>query len=128
MVGCCGPESMLVDFERATAAWPPAQVHVERFVPPPLPVDVAARPYVLDLKQSGREVPVAAGQTMLAALHEAGIDVPSSCNGGLCGACKIGFLAGIPLHRDRVLSPYERERCLMACVAGCASERLVLDL
>ena len=128
MAGCCGPETMIDDFERATAAWAPSRVHVERFVPPPLPLDATAKPYVLDLKQSRRAVAVAPGQSMLAALQDAGVEISSSCNGGLCGACKVGFLDGSPVHRDRVLSPYERERYLMACVAGCASERLVLDL
>jgi ferredoxin len=47
-------------------------------------------------------------------------DVPSSCCGGLCGACKVGWLEGQPVHRARMLSPYERERYLMACVAGSA--------
>jgi hypothetical protein len=32
------------------------------------------------------------------------------------------------LHRDRVLSPAERERSLMVCVAGSSEDRLVLDL
>ena len=46
----------------------------------------------------------------------------------ICGACKVGWIEGKPQHRDRVLSPYERERYLMVCVAGSDSERLVLDL
>jgi vanillate O-demethylase ferredoxin subunit len=65
---------------------------------------------------------------MLSALQAAGVDVASSCCGGLCGACKVGWLEGRPVHHDRVLSPYERERYLMACVAGSDAERLVLDL
>ena len=65
---------------------------------------------------------------VLAALGDFGIEIPTSCCGGICGACKVGWLGGKPIHRDRVLSPYERERYLMACVAGSDSERLVLDL
>jgi vanillate O-demethylase ferredoxin subunit len=65
---------------------------------------------------------------MLSALADSGVDVSSSRCGGICGACKVGWVEGKPVHRDRVLSPYERERFLMACVAGSASERLVLDL
>jgi hypothetical protein len=38
------------------------------------------------------------------------------------------WLEGHPLHRDRVLSPAERERSLMVCVAGSTEDRLVLDL
>jgi vanillate O-demethylase ferredoxin subunit len=38
------------------------------------------------------------------------------------------MLEGQVLHHDRFLSPAEREHNLMACVAGCAGGRLVLDL
>jgi len=124
--GCCGPESMIADFERAAEGWPDANVHVERFVPPPLVLD--AKPYTLVLARSGAEISVRAGQTMLSALEDSGIEMSSSCCGGICGACKVGWIEGKPVHRDRVLSPYERERFLMACVAGSESERLVLDL
>jgi vanillate O-demethylase ferredoxin subunit len=127
-VGCCGPEGMISDFEHATAEWPADHVHIERFVPPPLPVDPDAKPYTIALAHSGAEVTVRAGQTMLEALSDFGIEIPTSCCGGICGACKVGWLGGRPIHRDRVLSPYERERYLMACVAGSDSERPVLDL
>lgn len=128
VIGVCGPDTMIDDFERAAAGRPEGNLHIERFVPPPLPHDPDAKSYTLVLRQSAREVAVGAGQSMLAALQAEGIDVPSSCCGGLCGACKVGWLEGRPVHRDRVLSPYERERYLMACVAGSESERLVLDL
>jgi vanillate O-demethylase ferredoxin subunit len=127
-VGCCGPEGMIGDFERATADWPAGSVHVERFVAPTLAVDPDAKPYTIALARSGAEITVRAGQSMLAALEDFGIAVPTSCCGGICGACKVGWLEGRPAHRDRVLSPYERERYLMVCVAGSDSARLVLDL
>jgi ferredoxin-NADP reductase len=127
-VGCCGPEGMISDFERATAHWPADSVHIERFVVPTLAVDPDAKPYTIALVRSGAEIPVRAGQSMLAALEDFGIAVPTSCCGGICGACKVGWLEGKPVHRDRILSPYERERYLMVCVAGAASARLVLDL
>jgi ferredoxin-NADP reductase len=127
-VGCCGPESMLDDFERATRDWPGERVHIERFVPPALPVDPNVKPYTLALSRSKLETRVERGQTMLAALVSLGIDVPASCCGGICGSCKVDWLEGTPVHRDRVLSPAERERSLMVCVAGSAEERLVLDL
>lgn len=128
VIGCCGPETMIADFERAAADWPAERVHVERFVAPSFAADPDAKPYTLVLKQSRRDVVVQAGQSMLAALQGAGVDVSASCCGGLCGACKVGWVDGSPVHRDRVLSSYERERYLMACVAGSASDTLVLDL
>ncbi|MGY8708177.1 PDR/VanB family oxidoreductase [Bradyrhizobium sp. 18BD] len=128
MVACCGPESMIDDFERVTAAWPAANVHIERFVAPPPVIDPDAKPFTLSLARTGTEIQVHAGQTMLAALQEGGIDIATSCCGGICGACKVGWIEGKPVHRDRILSPYERERYLMVCVAGSDAERLVLDL
>jgi vanillate O-demethylase ferredoxin subunit len=127
-IGCCGPESMIGDFEKAACDWSVEQLHVERFVAPPLPVDPQARPYTLVLARSGRDIDVGAGETMLQALTALGVDVPTSCCGGICGACKVGWLEGEPVHRDRALSPAERTRSLLVCVAGSASERLVLDL
>jgi len=128
MVSCCGPESMIDDFEQVTAGWPAANVHVERFVAPPPVIDPDAKPFTLSLARTGTEIQVRAGQTMLAALQEGGIDIATSCCGGICGACKVRWIEGKPVHRDRILSPYERERYLMVCVAGSDSERLVLDL
>jgi ferredoxin-NADP reductase len=126
--GCCGPESMIDDFEQATRDWPDQRVHIERFVPPVLPADPNARPYTLALSRSKLEVRVEPGQTMLAALLSLGIDIPASCCGGICGSCRVDWLEGTPVHRDRVLSPSERERSLMVCVAGSKEDRLVLDV
>ncbi len=97
LVACCGPESMTGDFERVTAAWPAANVHIERFVAPPPVIDPDAKPFTLSLARSGTEIQVRAGQTMLAALQEAGIDIATSCCGGICGACKVGWLEGKPV-------------------------------
>jgi ferredoxin-NADP reductase len=128
VVVCCGPEGMLGDFERATSDWPSERVHIERFVPPVLPVDPNTKPYTLSLSRSEMETRVEPGQTMLDALSSLGIDIAASCCGGICGSCKVDWLEGSPVHRDRVLSPAERQRSLMVCVAGSAEERLVLDL
>lgn len=127
-IACCGPESMIHAFEQASRDWPTASVHVERFVPPPLVVDPDAVPYRLVLARAKIEIDVPLGKTMLAALQEAGIEIPASCCGGICGSCRVDWLEGRPLHRDRVLQPAEREHSLMVCVTGSAEDRLVLDL
>jgi vanillate O-demethylase ferredoxin subunit len=127
-LGCCGPQSMIDDFEQATRDWPDERVHVERFVPPALPVDPNVKPYTLTLSRSNLETRVEPGRTMLAALLDLGIDIPASCCGGICGSCRVDWLEGEPVHRDRVLSAAERQRSLMVCVAGSATDRLVLDL
>jgi ferredoxin-NADP reductase len=127
-LACCGPAGMLDAFEAATRDWPSAQVHIERFVPPPVVVDPMARPYTLVLGRSGVSRDVPAGMAMLDAIAACGVDVPTSCGGGICGACRVGVLEGSVLHHDRFLSPAEREHSALVCVAGCAGGRLVLDL
>lgn len=125
---CCGPAAMLAAFEAVTRDWPEGHAHVEHFVPPPLPPDPLARPFTLVLARSGTTADLPAGAALLPAIRALGGNVDASCEGGICGACRVRWLEGPPLHRDRVLSPRERETELMACVAGCAGPRLVLDL
>lgn len=127
-VSCCGPESLIAAFEAATADRPEHLVHVERFVPPPLVAPPEARPYTLVLARSGAEIEMEAGASMLDTLTARGIAIPSSCCGGICGLCKVDWIEGEPLHRDRALSPEDRRRSLLTCVALSASPRLVLDL
>ena len=125
---CCGPAGLIEAFEAATRDWPEGQAHVERFVPPPLPPDPAARPFTLVLTRSGRSAELPPGASVLAAVRALGAEVEASCEGGICGACRVRWTEGPPLHRDRVLRPEERARDVMLCVAGCAGPRLVLDL
>jgi ferredoxin-NADP reductase len=125
---CCGPDTMLDAFEAATADWSPERRHVERFTAPvPAPID-GARPYRVVLAKSKRSALVEPGVGLVATLQALDIEVPVSCGGGICGACRVRWTAGEPVHRDRVLSPDERRHELMACVAGCASDALTLDL
>ncbi|MBL6458159.1 oxidoreductase [Belnapia sp. T6] len=121
----CGPAGLLADFE---AIWPVEQAQVEHFVPPPLAPAPDARPFTLVLARSGRSMDLPAGTPLLPALRALGAAVEASCEGGICGACRVRWLEGPPIHRDRVLKPAERATDCMACVAGCAGPRLVLDL
>ena len=124
---CCGPQAMLDGFEEATSAWPAGSASIEHFVPPPLPAAEGAKPYRLCRSTTGAEREVDPGGSMLAALRELGAKVDASCEGGICGACEVRWLEGEPIHRDRVLSAERRRTHLMACVAQCASERLVVE-
>jgi vanillate O-demethylase ferredoxin subunit len=125
---CCGPRGMIAAFEEAAlrAGWPQGQTHVEHFVP--LPTEHAGPRYAIVLARSRISGEVPAGGSALAALRALGVEVDASCEGGICGACRVRWLEGPPIHRDRVLSPAERERDVMVCVSGCAGPRLVVDL
>ena len=119
---------MLAAFKEVTAHWPAEQVHVEYFSPR---AEVAAAGgFTVELARSNREIQVLPGQSILSALKAAGIDVPYSCEEGVCGACMTAVLAGVPDHRDSVLTETERSsnKTMMICCSGSKTDRLILDL
>jgi ferredoxin-NADP reductase len=125
---CCGPAPMLAAFEAASSGWPAAQRHVEHFTPQFAP-DLQGG-YVVVLARSKRELAVPPGKTILETLRDSGVEVGSSCEEGICGACETRVLAGVPDHRDSILSAEERAsgRTMFICCSGSLSNRLVLDL
>ncbi|WP_409330791.1 PDR/VanB family oxidoreductase [Trujillonella humicola] len=125
----CGP-APLIAFVEETAAelgWPDVRVHAERFSAADL--DPGA-PFTARLARRGTRVPVPAGTSLLTALEDAGVAVPSLCRQGVCGRCRVRVAAGRPLHRDLYLTEPERAAgdVLMACVSRCADDELELDL
>lgn len=129
-VYCCGPEPLLRAVEQRCADWPADALHVERFAPIESGADADDGAFEVELAGSGRCVPVPAGVSVLAALEAAGLNVLSSCREGTCGTCETGVLAGVPDHRDSVLTRAEQEAgdIMMICVSRSRTPRLVLDL
>lgn len=126
---CCGPEGMLNAYRGAAAeTLPDGQIHFEYFA---AHVEAAAdAAYVVTLAKSGKQVEVKVGETLLNAIRDAGVDVPSSCEEGVCGACETRVLSGTPDHRDMILSDRERaeSKTMMICCSGSKTPQLVLDL
>jgi ferredoxin len=79
---------------------------------------------------SGETVAVPADRSILDALFDAGIDVPSSCQQGICGTCETKVVSGEVDHRDSILSDEERatNKTMMICVSRARGDRLVLDI
>jgi vanillate O-demethylase ferredoxin subunit len=125
---CCGPTSMLLAFENAAKQHSAANVHLEYFTGAEPPATEGG--FTIVLAQSGRELPVPAGKTILETLTEAGVQIRTSCVEGVCGTCETRVLGGMPDHRDRILTSGERDANtkIMVCCSGSKSENLVLDL
>jgi ferredoxin len=119
---------MMTAFEAATANWPRELIHVEYFMPKQQPAKIGG--FVVELARSGQEFFIPPGQSILQVLYDAGIDVDYSCELGICGACETRVIAGIPEHRDSVLSEEDQasNTKVMICCAGSKTDRLVLDL
>ena len=123
----CGPQGLIDEVCDMTGHWASGTVHVERFGVDTQP-RAEDRAFEVTLASSGQRVPVAATQSILEALRQQGIRVPSSCESGTCGSCKVGYRAGDVDHRDLVLMPEERGQCLMVCVSRARSDVLELEL
>lgn len=126
---CCGPEAMLNVFEaEARKQLPAAFVHVERFKP--READVCGdNAFSVELDRSGRRYQIEPGRSILDVLLEGGEPLMFSCKEGVCGACEVGVLEGLPDHRDSVLSEEERSgnATMMLCVSRCKGKSLRLD-
>lgn len=119
----CGPPAML-ETARARLAAPDFEVHSERFSAPPV---VGGEPFDVELRSTGVTVPVAADQSVLAALRHHRSDLAYSCQQGFCGTCLVKVIEGDVDHRDHTLLDSDREDSMLICVSRC-SGRLVLDL
>lgn len=125
-VYCCGPAAMIQAVRDAAGPRLADRLHAELFGQPDGPADDGG--FTVELARSGRSIAVPKGQTMLAALREAGIEIDASCEAGICLDCKTRYLAGTPVHRDLALRAADRADFVTPCVSGCAGPGLVLDL
>ncbi|MGE0797804.1 MAG: 2Fe-2S iron-sulfur cluster-binding protein [Lautropia sp.] len=125
---CCGPAPMLAAFRAAVPGEWSHRMHMEFFRP--AESVKPTRAFVVELARSGRTIEVPGGCSILDALMMHGIEAPYSCYEGLCGTCETRVIAGIPDHRDQLLSDKARaeNKTVIICCSGSLSDRLVLDL
>ncbi len=127
----CGPKGFMdavLGMARARG-WPEAQLHYEFFG-----AEVASSSsdagFDVMLASSGRVIRVAPDRSVVQALADAGVTVPTSCEQGVCGTCLTRVLEGEPEHRDLYLTPEEQAAHdqFLPCCSRARSARLVLDL
>lgn len=124
LVYACGPEAMLSAVQELGGD----RVRVEYFSAPAVEYEPGGAFSIL-LQRSGLELEVQPEQSILEVMREAGADVLSDCEEGICGSCETRVVDGDVEHRDFVLTAHEKERgdCLMVCVSRAACPLLVLD-
>jgi vanillate O-demethylase ferredoxin subunit len=128
----CGPPGFMawvIDTAEG-AGWPSAQVHREYFKADALASAPSDSAFTVKLASSGQAIAVAADQTLIAALQAAGVDIPVSCEAGVCGTCLIGVIEGEPDHRDLYLTSAEKAAGdqMLPCCSRAKSATLVLAL
>jgi vanillate O-demethylase ferredoxin subunit len=124
----CGPAGFMDAVRQAAAAWPEDALHTEYFAAPADAAGSTGQPFTLRLARRGIELPVAADQTAVDALHAFGIDIAVSCEQGLCGTCVVDAEGHTAEHRDFCLTRTEREHKVALCCGRAKGEVLVIDL
>ncbi|WP_375458935.1 PDR/VanB family oxidoreductase [uncultured Enterovirga sp.] len=125
-VYCCGPAGFMDAVRQAASGWPEEAVRFEAFQPL-FDEGFTPEPFEILIRSTGATLPVPTDRSVLDILRSAGIELPSSCEIGVCGSCECGYLDGIPIHRDVVLSPRARRSRLIPCVSRAVGP-LQLDL
>jgi ferredoxin-NADP reductase len=140
-VYCCGPEPLIRAAEQACKRHLGADaMHFERFGAPASPAagdagaqdtgrDEGLAEFEVELRKSDRVLKVPADRTLLDVVRDANPSILFSCEEGFCGSCETKVLAGIPDHRDTILSKADREKneTMMLCVGRSKTPLLVLD-
>jgi vanillate O-demethylase ferredoxin subunit len=125
----CGP-SGFIDAVRAAAiqrGWPEASIQIERFQND---VDVSGIGFTVVAARSGLSVEVGENETIAEKLLDAGVDVPLSCEEGICGACLTPVLEGEADHRDAFQTDAEKRAGthMTLCCSRSRTVTIVLDI
>jgi vanillate O-demethylase ferredoxin subunit len=93
-------------------------------------VDTSGAGFEVVAARTGKTLNVGAGQSIVAALAEVGIEIEMSCEQGICGTCVCDVLEGEPDHRDVYLTDEEKSANdqMLLCCSRARSKRLVLDV
>lgn len=127
----CGPAGFMafvIDGARA-AGWPESAIHKEYFAAAAAPAG-REQGFEVELARSGKRVYVAPDTSITCALAQQGIEIPVSCQQGICGTCITRVIDGIPEHRDMYFSDAEHAANdqLTPCCSRARTAVLVLDL
>jgi len=127
----CGPTGFMNHILETgeAAGWPQARMHREFFAGQ-IGDQGSNRPFEVVLARSGRTFEIPADRSVFEVLDDAGIELQTSCEQGVCGTCVTRVLEGIPDHNDQFLTADEHARndCFTPCCSRAKSPRLVLDL
>jgi vanillate O-demethylase ferredoxin subunit len=127
----CGPSGFMNYVLQAAkeSGWSDERVHREYFAPA-VQTTIPAGQFEVELASTGQVFVIPADQPIVQVLLDQGIEVPTSCDQGVCGTCLTRVISGIPDHRDSFLTDRERAQNdqMTPCCSRAKSARLVLDL
>lgn len=128
----CGPAGFMewVLSGASARGWPEDQLHREYFAASAATQGTDEAAFDVQLGRDGPVYAISPGKSVVEALAAHGIDIPVSCEQGVCGTCLTRILDGEPDHRDSFLTQAERalNDRFTPCCSRARSKRLVLDL
>jgi vanillate O-demethylase ferredoxin subunit len=83
---------------------------------------------VIEVQSTGQKINITRDESIIDALARSGIEIPTSCQSGLCGTCKTRYISGDVEHGDCILSDAEHQEYLTPCISHIKIGTLVLDL
>lgn len=127
----CGPGGFMefVLNEARTYGWAEHQLHREYFSAAVVAHDDDGS-FEVKLASSGTSYVIPADRSVADVLIDAGIDIPLSCEQGICGTCMTRVIQGIPDHRDLFMSESEHavNNQFTPCCSRSRTPLLVLDI
>lgn len=123
-VFCCGPEPFMRSVREmlASLGYDMARYHEESFAAPafeeaPVETTTPAGAAEVVFETSGKAVACDGTETILAIAKRSGLNIPSSCNFGLCGTCKVQKTAGevTMVHNGGISDEEIAEGKILAC-------------
>ncbi|MFK4792473.1 PDR/VanB family oxidoreductase [Sphingobium sp. ZW T5_29] len=128
----CGPAAFMnsVREEALRLGWAESRIHRELFQPAEPLTDEGDQPFDVRIASTGATFTIPPRASVASVLTDAGIDVPVSCEQGVCGTCVTAVLDGVPDHRDSYLTDEERAegKLFTPCCSRARSPLLLLDL
>jgi ferredoxin-NADP reductase len=124
----CGPSAFMDRVHEIAVQYVPEErYHQESFHATDQPDAEANQAFEVEFE--GETYPVPAARSIVEVLQEAGVEVDTSCQEGICGTCILSVLEGTPEHRDSVLTKAEKEagEQIATCVSRSRTPKLVLD-
>ena len=127
----CGPAGF-IDHIVGTAqalGWHPDSVHVEYFAAKAADAS-HDHAFAVRIASTGQVFDIPADQSVATVLMAHGIEIPMSCEQGVCGTCVTRILEGQAEHRDLFLTDAERDEGdqFTPCCSRAKGNLLVLDL
>jgi|SRR6266446_6953381 len=125
----CGPGGFMehVTSGATRLGWAADHVHTEYFS---ADVDVTGDVFTVRAARSGLTLAIPANQSIADVLLANNIELPLSCEQGVCGTCVTPVLEGVPDHRDFYFTDEERAANdqMTPCCSRAKTPLLVLDI